>query len=366
MNDLKRVYLNQSQYRVTMICRQSTLYKVPSPIFVLTAIVLVLASSLFPAESMAKSNQRLNMIKAQRLIEDGQELFKSKEYVEGIKLYKEADILFPDPKNLYMIALAHGQISNHCKESLDAWTQFFARCKSCKFKKRGETHQKKQRNRCTVKVTMESATPNTTARIGKDSWGTLPVTRDLVVQSYPPITFSAPGHFPVKQTLVLSPNQKNHKISVTLRPRPIESFFQKNRALIGWVTVGASAALIGVGVAGSNTYFETANEADELIRSGSDTSDWTRQSTRYNELKSEHESALTSTIVGLSLGVILAGTAAWILVGDDGDTGDSSASSDTKASSLRMTSSSVAQSPQSRARSTLYVAPNAIGWMGTF
>ena len=350
-----------------MMCHQFTTHKALWALFALTAVVLVLTSSLFPAESMAKSNRRLNMIKAQRLIEDGQELFKSKEYVEGINLYKEADLLFPDPKNLYMIALAHGQISSHCKETLDAWTQFFTRCKSCKFKQRGEVHQKKQLGRCMVKVTMESATPNTTARLGDETWGTVPITRDLVVKTYPALTFTAPGYFPVSQTLILSPNQKKHKISVTLRRRPIKSFFQKNRSLIGWVTVGASAALIGVGVLGSNTYFETANEADQLIRMGdTDISVWARQNTQYNELKSEHESALTSTIVGLSLGVILGGTAAWILVGEDGDADDSSASSNTKAPSLRMTSSSADQSIQNRSRSTLYVAPNAIGWTGTF
>jgi hypothetical protein len=268
-----------------------------------------------PATAAPELTQKQAVVRAQRLIEQGKQHFQAREYRQGIDAYSQAQALLPDVKNLYVIASAYGYIPEACASTLEAWETFFAACADCDYRENAIKTLTEQRLRCRVTLRVESSTPGLRASHEGEPWGEAPLTRDLVVASYPNLSFSAPGYLSHSVDLLLKPGERARTLRVSLVPDLKPSFLDANRPFLGGVTgVAAVTALIYAISEGS-----AASDAVSRARRVNDDLSATQSQTRadalyldYQSIRRDMDSAELKMWLGLSGALLFGGLSAWL------------------------------------------------------
>ena len=274
---------------------------------------------LAPQQMYGEQSQQTKLAKAQRLIEEGSELFRQKEYKRGILAYEEAQRIIPDIKNLFVIATAYGYIPDQCRATLDAWDGFFKRCnRTCKYHQSALERYEQQRARCYVTFKVSSPTPGLTVTYQGDIWGETPqVSKELIADSYPGVTFSAPGFHSYSEDVSLKPEQGSFEVSVSLVPVLTPSLLDKHRVTLGSLSglsaLGATLfALNQMAVYRDSLEGAKRVQLDAAKLSAQQTTSYNALRLEYQQLKTEASSARTMFWVGAGSALVLGSLSAWI------------------------------------------------------
>lgn len=289
--------------------------------FFLPAYYLLLCILIFltPDQSVAEESQQTKLSKAQRLIEEGSEFFKRKEYQRGIEAYEEAQRVIPDMKNLFVIATAYGYLPQHCKATLDAWATFFKRCnKSCRYLQNGLEKYEQQRARCLITFKVSSPTPGLMISYAGEQWGVTPgFSKELIAGEYPNVTFSAPGFHPYTQDISLKPEQGAFEVSVSLVPILSPSFIDQNRTLLGGITGAFALSSLFYALNQMATYQDSLENAKRIENEVLKINRTQMQTYRdlnleFNTLQTRAESAQTMFWIGMGGALVFGSLSAWI------------------------------------------------------
>jgi hypothetical protein len=253
--------------------------------------------------------------RAQRLIEQGKKHFQAREYTEGIEAYSRAQRLLPDPKNLYVIATAYGYIPDECARTLKAWEMFFAECGACDYRENAEKTLNEQRQRCLVKVSVESPTPELKVSHQGEEWGKAPVQRELVVGPYPGLSFSAPGYHPHSVDLTLKPNDRLRALTVRLVPDLKPSFLDANRPFLGGVTGVLSLTSLIFSITQASAASDLVSSAERVngaLRATQSRARAEALELEYIALSKDIDGVQAGLWLGVSGALLFGGLSAWL------------------------------------------------------
>lgn len=284
-------------------------------------LIFIIASLGFHLNDLPKTyadSERVKINKAQDLIQKGKIQFRKKRFLKGIKFYQQAHSLFPDPKNLYMIAQAYGSLkAKYCPQSIKAWQNLVESCRNCKWKKLGVPKQKIQKSRCFVTVQLQGTTPNAYAYYQGKSLGQLPLKKTLAIGKYQNIQIKAQGYWTQVLSLSLQENQKLLNMDIKLIKKE-SNWLAHNQMWIASTSTISAVLMFAVGI---NSFLEAqdySDQANTLIQKESQRSaelqnqNRTKFTQQYTSLEQKTQSSQNLGILLLGGSAVMTGVSVWL------------------------------------------------------
>ena len=113
----------------------STLRNLSRLSVILALAWVLLAKQVSAAPASAAEGEAFQA--AQAAAAEGRRLLKERRIVEAISAYERAEALFPEPKNLFLIASLYQKLPEQCAKELSYWDRFMRACQHCRYRGKG-------------------------------------------------------------------------------------------------------------------------------------------------------------------------------------------------------------------------------------
>jgi tetratricopeptide (TPR) repeat protein len=261
-----------------------------------------------PPKTYADSD-RVKINKAQDLIQKGKVQFRKKRFLQGIEFYKQAHALFPDPKNLYMIAQAYSSLkAKYCSQAIQAWQELLESCRDCKWKSLGIPKQKIQKSRCFVTIQLQGTTPNAHVHYQGKTLGKLPLKKTLAIGEYQNIHIKAQGYWTQVLSLSLQENQQSLDMNIKLIKKESD-WLAQNKMWVASTSTTSAVLMLAIGI---NSFLEAqdySDQANTLIQNENQRSPELQNQNR-TKFTQQHTSLEQKTQSAQNLGILLLGSSA--------------------------------------------------------
>jgi hypothetical protein len=271
-------------------------------------------------------NDQTAVLKAQEQIAIAKKLLKAEQLTDAIKAYQKANEIFPDPKNLFVIASLYGK-TNQCKDALNTWDLFFKECQDCNYRDKAITIYDEQRKKCIITVSIESTPTNAKVFYKGENWGMTPFSKQLIADSYE-LEIEHPLALPNKYDLKLNAGQAVYEINLKLKletqkvektdpviipKKEVEVPVSADSQIIYYQTSSIATSLIGIGTIAFavSSYIAASNQADEASKQMGGMGGWSQE--QYDKAKSEFSSNLTMGHLFLGVGLVSLSASSWLI-----------------------------------------------------
>ena len=276
----------------------------------------VIFSAFIPSKGFAKSQSEARQ-EAFLLEKKGRERFVQKEYLEAIKLWRQAFDTYQDNKLLFFIASTYGRLEGECEAESKAWDSYLGACKegSCPNKERGLQANTQFKTRCYRSINISSNAPKAVLSLSGENWGILPFSKALLVKRYEGLKISAQGYLSQKIDLDLSSPSTQNSLNVTLTAIPPETFFEKHQLKIAISTAIVGVSVLSLGLLQLSSSSSISQEVNTRAYPSVFESQEEQSAAKalYESDKERYESAQLWGGVFLTTGVIALGAGAWML-----------------------------------------------------
>ncbi len=301
------------------------------------------------------------VLKAQEQIAIAKKFLKAEQLAEAIKAYQKANEIFPDPKNLFVIASLYGK-TNQCKDALNTWELFFKECQDCNYRDKGITVYDEQRKKCIITVSIESVPTNAKVFYKGENWGMTPFTKQLIADNYE-LDIEHPLALANQYDLKLNAGQAVYEINLKLKletqkvekkepeiipKKEVETPVSFDPQMI-YQTSSVATSLIGLGTIAFavSSYIAASNQADDASNQMAQ-GNWNQS--KYEDAKSEFNSNLTMGHIFMGVGLVSLSASSWLIY----------------QAWLKPKPQSNIQSNVPKVQSQIVLSPSGFGLMGSF
>ena len=268
--------------------------------------LLSLFSLLSAAHGAPQSEERgqdATFQAAQSAALEGRSLIRERRFQEAIRAYQRAQSLFPEPKNLFLIASLYQKIPGQCTRELEHWSRFMEACPRCQYRSRGEERNQEVRQRCIVRLSVASVPPGATLLVNGETRGQTPYQGDFVVGTYQ-LQLLYDGY--QREQIPLQLQAESGSREITRELKLLQSVAPPrggDHQVLAW-------SLIGLGVGGSLLglhQFSVAEEEIERARTASDQAS-------YDGARRSFDTAQLYMWSGFTLGLGSGLAGLWLLI----------------------------------------------------
>ena len=232
----------------------------PGGRFVLAGLLFLfsLFSTAYGAPQSEGRGQDAAFQAAQSAALEGRSLIRERRFQEAIQAYQRAQSLFPEPKNLFLIASLYQKLPGQCARELEHWSRFMEACPRCQYRSRGEERNQEVRQRCIVRLSVASVPPGATLLVNGETRGQTPYQGDFVVGTYQ-LQLLYDGYQREQIPLQLQAESGSREVSRELKLlQSVTPPGTDDHRILAW-------SLIGLGVGGSLLGLQQLSVAEEEV-----------------------------------------------------------------------------------------------------